>query len=61
MTGRAVLLLSLGAFASAAALRASDPLLPLIAAAFGTAPGAPPLQCCLLRRRSSPRWTQAPT
>jgi predicted MFS family arabinose efflux permease len=39
MTGRAVLLLSLAAFASAAALRASDPLLPLIAASFGTTPG----------------------
>jgi predicted MFS family arabinose efflux permease len=39
MTGRAVLLLSLAAFASAAALRASDPLLPLIAATFGTTPG----------------------
>jgi predicted MFS family arabinose efflux permease len=37
--GRAVLLLSLAAFASAAALRASDPLLPLIAASFGTTPG----------------------
>ena len=40
MTGRAVLLLSLAAFASAAALRACDPLLPLIAAGFGTTPGA---------------------
>lgn len=39
MTGSAVLLLSLAAFASAAALRASDPLLPLIAATFGTTPG----------------------
>jgi len=39
MAGRAVLLLSLAAFASAAALRASDPLLPLIAASFGTTPG----------------------
>ncbi|HET9736264.1 MAG TPA: MFS transporter [Burkholderiales bacterium] len=39
MTGRAVLLLSLAAFASAAALRASDPLLPLIAGSFGTTPG----------------------
>jgi predicted MFS family arabinose efflux permease len=39
MTGRAVLILSLAAFASAAALRASDPLLPLIAASFGTTPG----------------------
>ena len=39
MPGRAVLLLSLAAFASASALRASDPLLPLIAADFGTTPG----------------------
>jgi predicted MFS family arabinose efflux permease len=39
MPGRAVLLLSLAAFASAAALRAADPLLPLIAAEFGTTPG----------------------
>jgi predicted MFS family arabinose efflux permease len=39
MTGRAVLLLSLAAFASAAALRASDPLLPVIAESFGTTPG----------------------
>ncbi len=39
MHGRAVLLLSLAAFASAAALRASDPLLPLIAGSFGTTPG----------------------
>jgi predicted MFS family arabinose efflux permease len=39
MPGRAVLVLSLAAFASAAALRASDPLLPLIAASFGTTPG----------------------
>jgi predicted MFS family arabinose efflux permease len=38
-SARAVLLLSLAAFASAAALRASDPLLPLIAASFGTTPG----------------------
>jgi predicted MFS family arabinose efflux permease len=37
--GRAVLLLSLAAFASAAALRAADPLLPLIAGEFGTTPG----------------------
>jgi predicted MFS family arabinose efflux permease len=36
---RAVLFLSLAAFASAAALRATDPLLPLIAADFGTTPG----------------------
>lgn len=40
MPGRAVLLLSLAAFASAAALRAADPLLPLIAGEFGTTPGA---------------------
>ncbi len=40
MPGRAVLLLSLAAFASAAALRAADPLLPLIAGDFGTTPGA---------------------
>jgi len=39
MHGRAVVVLSLAAFASAAALRASDPLLPLIAAGFGTTPG----------------------
>jgi len=39
MHGRAVIVLSLAAFASAAALRASDPLLPLIAASFGTTPG----------------------
>jgi MFS transporter, YNFM family, putative membrane transport protein len=39
MPGRAVLLLSLAAFASAGALRAADPLLPLIAADFGTTPG----------------------
>lgn len=39
MPGRAVLLLSLAAFASAAALRASDPLLPLIAGEFDTTPG----------------------
>ena len=39
MHGRAVLVLSLAAFASAAALRVSDPLLPLIAASFGTTPG----------------------
>jgi MFS transporter, YNFM family, putative membrane transport protein len=37
--GRAVLLLSLAAFASAGALRAADPLLPLIAADFGSTPG----------------------
>jgi predicted MFS family arabinose efflux permease len=36
---RAVLFLSLAAFASAAALRATDPILPLIAADFGTTPG----------------------
>ncbi len=39
MQGRAVVLLSLAAFASAAALRAADPLLPLIAGTFGTTPG----------------------
>ncbi|MDH4095520.1 MAG: MFS transporter [Betaproteobacteria bacterium] len=39
MPARAVLLLSLAAFASAAALRGTDPLLPLIAAQFGTTPG----------------------
>jgi predicted MFS family arabinose efflux permease len=39
MPGRAVLLLSFAAFASAAALRAADPLLPLIAGEFGTTPG----------------------
>jgi predicted MFS family arabinose efflux permease len=37
--GRAVVVLSLAAFASAAALRATDPLLPLIAADFDTTPG----------------------
>lgn len=40
MPGRAVLLLSLAAFASAAALRGSDAILPLIAASFDTTPGA---------------------
>ncbi|MDH3319888.1 MAG: MFS transporter [Betaproteobacteria bacterium] len=40
MPNRAVLVLSLAAFASAAALRSADPLLPLIAAQFGTTPGA---------------------
>ena len=39
MPGRAVVVLSLAAFASAAALRATDPLLPLIAADFDTTPG----------------------
>src|SRR5574341_1404642 len=39
MQGRAVFLLSLAAFASAAALRGSDPLLPLIAGDFGATPG----------------------
>ena len=39
MHGRAVVVLSLAAFASAAALRATDPLLPLIAGSFGTTPG----------------------
>jgi len=37
--GRAVLLLSLAAFASAAALRGSDAILPLIAGSFDTTPG----------------------
>jgi predicted MFS family arabinose efflux permease len=40
MPGRAVLLLSFAAFASASALRAADPLLPLIAGDFGTTPGS---------------------
>jgi predicted MFS family arabinose efflux permease len=39
MHGRAVVVLSLAAFASAAASRATDPVLPLIAASFGTTPG----------------------
>ncbi|MEW6688912.1 MAG: MFS transporter, partial [Pseudomonadota bacterium] len=39
MTGRAVLLLSLAAFASAASLRATDPLLALIAAEYAVTPG----------------------
>ena len=39
MHPRAVILLSLAAFASAAALRGTDALLPLIAAQFGTTPG----------------------
>jgi predicted MFS family arabinose efflux permease len=39
MRGRAVVVLSLAAFASAAALRATDALLPLIAGSFGTTPG----------------------
>jgi predicted MFS family arabinose efflux permease len=38
--GRAVFLLSLAAFASAASLRATDPLLPLIAADFSVTTGA---------------------
>jgi predicted MFS family arabinose efflux permease len=38
--GRAVFLLSLAAFASAASLRATDPLLPLIAAEYGATTGA---------------------
>ena len=37
--GRAVFLLSLAAFASAASLRATDPLLPLIAAEYGVTVG----------------------
>ncbi|HEX5091119.1 MAG TPA: MFS transporter [Burkholderiales bacterium] len=39
MPGRTVLLLSLAAFASAAALRGSDAILPLIAGSFDTTPG----------------------
>jgi predicted MFS family arabinose efflux permease len=39
VSGRAVVVLSLAAFASAAALRAADPLLPLLAVAFGTTAG----------------------
>lgn len=38
--GRAVFLLSLAAFASAASLRATDPLLPLIADEYGVSTGA---------------------
>jgi predicted MFS family arabinose efflux permease len=38
--GRAVFLLSLAAFASAASLRATDPLLPLIALEYGVTTGA---------------------
>jgi predicted MFS family arabinose efflux permease len=38
--GRAVFLLSLAAFASAASLRATDPLLPLIAREYGVSTGA---------------------
>jgi predicted MFS family arabinose efflux permease len=38
--GRAVFLLSLAAFASAASLRATDPLLPLIAREYGATTGA---------------------
>jgi len=38
--GRAVLFLSFGAFASAASLRAVDPLLPLVAGEFGVTAGA---------------------
>jgi predicted MFS family arabinose efflux permease len=37
--GRAVVILSLAAFASAAAARSADPLLPLLAEAFGTTAG----------------------
>jgi len=40
MNGRAVILLSLAAFASAASLRATDPLLALISAEYGVTPGA---------------------
>ncbi|MGW8271352.1 MAG: MFS transporter, partial [Burkholderiales bacterium] len=39
MTGRAVILLSLAAFASAASLRATDPLLALISAEYGVTAG----------------------
>lgn len=39
MSDRAVVVLSLAAFASAAALRAVDPLLPLLAETFGTSAG----------------------
>jgi len=39
MSGRAVVVLSLASFASASALRAVDPLLPLLAEAFGTSAG----------------------
>jgi predicted MFS family arabinose efflux permease len=39
MSGRAVAVLSLAAFASAAGQRAADPLLPLLADAFGTTAG----------------------
>ena len=38
--GRAVFLLSLAAFASAASLRATDPLLPQIAVYYGVTTGA---------------------
>ena len=39
MSGRAVAVLALGGFASAAAQRAADPLLPLLAQSFGTTAG----------------------
>lgn len=39
MSSRAVVVLSLATFASAAALRATDPLLPLLAQTFGTTAG----------------------
>jgi len=39
VSSRAVVVLSLAAFASAAALRATDPLLPLLAGSFGTTAG----------------------
>ena len=39
MSGRAVVVLSLAGFASAAAQRAADPLLPLLAESFGTTAG----------------------
>jgi YNFM family putative membrane transporter len=40
MTGRAVILLSLAAFASAASLRATDPLLALISVEYNVTPGS---------------------
>ncbi len=39
MSGRAVVVLALASFASASALRAVDPLLPLLAESFGTSAG----------------------
>jgi YNFM family putative membrane transporter len=40
MTGRAILILSLAALASAAGLRVTDPLLALISAEYRVTPGA---------------------